>query len=162
MIRKVQINDAGVIANIYNHYISETTATLELVEIDAHEIEKRILKVTQKEDLPYLVYLKDHKIVGYAYATIWRQREGYKFSIESSVYVKENIENKGIGTKLYTKLISELKDLNYSNIIGVLTLPNEASVKFHEKFGFKQVGHFDKVGFKFDKWHDVGFWQLKL
>jgi L-amino acid N-acyltransferase YncA len=79
-----------------------------------------------------------------------------------TVYLNNHAVGKQIGSKLYTKLLNQLKIQNYHVVIGGLTLPNEASVKLHEKFGFTQVAHFKEVGLKFDTWLDVGFWQLTL
>lgn len=162
MIRNVTIKDAGQIAAIYNYYISETTSTLEIDPIDPKEIESRIKKVTSNEKLPYLVYEENDKILGFAYATIWRQRVGYRYCVESSVYVKNGIFQKKVGSKLYLELIDRLKHQKYKSVIGVLTLPNNASANFHEKMGFEKVGFFKEVGHKFNEWHDVGFWMLKL
>jgi len=69
---------------------------------------------------------------------------------------------KQIGKKMYSELIQQLKTAKYHVLIGGLTLPNDASVKLHEGFGFEKVAHFKEVGYKFDKWHDVGFWQLTI
>ena len=113
-------------------------------------------------DYPFLVFEEESKINGYAYAGSWRGKPAYKNTVEITVYLRNGEVGKQIGTKLYTELIKELKAKQFHAIIGGMTLPNEASVKLHENFEFKQVAHFKEVGLKFDKWLDVGFWQLIL
>ncbi len=92
----------------------------------------------------------------------FRPKPAYNQTVESTVYVKHGVHGKQIGTQLYADLLALLKRDNFHIVLGVLTLPNDASVKLHEKFGFKQVAHLKEAGLKFDKWHDVGFWQLTL
>ena len=160
MIRVVRDSDASAICKMYNHYIRETVITFEEEELTDQEMLERIKKVTNK--FIWLVYELDGEILGYAYANTWRERIAYRYSIETSVYVDPNAKGKGIGKMLYQELLEYLKEKGYQQIIGGITLPNEASEKFHEHFGFKKVAHFSKVGLKFDQWHDVGFWQLDL
>ena len=100
--------------------------------------------------------------MGYAYAGNWRQKPAYKNTVEITVYLKKGEVGKQIGTKLYANLLNQLRKQNIHAIIGGMTLPNKASVRLHEKFGFEQVAHFKEVGLKFNKWLDVGFWQLIL
>ena len=158
MLRPVTPEDASAIAEIYNHYIRETIITFEEIVVDAAEIKNRIQHITPK--YPWLVYENNGEIIGYAYATEWRSRSAYRFTTESAIYLKPNQSSKGIGTLLYKELLHKLKQQNIHVVMGVLTLPNPQSVKLHEKFGFKKVAHFSEVGFKFDQWADVGYWQL--
>lgn len=162
MIRPATPTDAAQITDIYNYYLIHTTSTLEIEPVSYDEIASRIDKVINREKLPYYVFEESGEILGYAYATTWRTRVGYRYSVESSVYVKSNAFQKNIGRQLYEKVIDDLRKSGFKNVIGVLTLPNPTSVAFHEKLGFVKAGHFPKVGYKFDKWHDVGFWQLSL
>lgn len=158
MIRGVKIEDAQAIADIYNYYILHSIATFEEVVIDAKEIEKRILAITPK--FSWIVYEEEGEIIGYAYASEWRSRFSYRFAVESTVYLKHKTPKKGIGSLLYKELINQLTNKNFHTILGCISLPNEPSVNFHEKFGFKKVAHFNEAGYKFNKWVDVGFWEL--
>jgi len=158
MIRNVQLNDAKAIAEIYNHYILNTIVTFEEVAISAADMKKRIS--TAIPELPYLVFEEHQEIKGYAYASRWKARVGYRFSYEISVYLKVGAQGQGLGTKLYAALIEKLIDSGAKNIIGGVALPNPASVRLHEKLGFKKVAHYEKIGVKFGQWLDVAYWQL--
>lgn len=162
MIREVQAQDASSISTIYNHYIENTVVTFEEEVITASEILKRITKVTD-DDLPWFVAEDESgNILGYAYAAKWRDRFSYRFSVEVTVYLSPEQISKGLGTKLYQVLFDELKRKNIHSAIGGITLPNEGSVALHEKFGMLKVAHFKEVGLKFDRWLDVGYWQVTL
>jgi L-amino acid N-acyltransferase YncA len=160
-IRKAAITDAAQIAEIYNYYIKTSHATFELETIDAAEMENRISETFQK-NYPFFVCEEDEEIVGYAYGRMFRPRRAYQHSIEVSVYIKNGAEGKGVGTKLYEKLFPEILQKDFHAIIAGISLPNDASVKLHEKFGFEKVAHFREVGFKFGRWIDVAYWELLI
>jgi phosphinothricin acetyltransferase len=145
-----------MIAEIYNYYILNTIITFELDPISPQEIVNRMKKY--KEVGPYLVYEENGEVVGYTYVSKFRERKAYEHSVESTIYLKNGCGGKGLGSKLYSELLSRVSQ-PYHAIIGGIALPNDASVKLHEKCGFKKVGHFAEVGNKFGKWIDVGFWQ---
>ena len=107
MIRNVELRDAEDIAKIYNYYIRETIITFETEEIDSIEMEKRIKK-TQDLNYPFIVYEENNKIIGYAYVGIWRERNAYKDTLETSIYIDKDQKTKGIGRKLYKRLIKNL------------------------------------------------------
>ena len=162
MIRAVHAQDASSISAIYNHYIANTVVTFEEEVITASEILKRITKVTA-DDLPWFVAEDESgNILGYAYATKWRDRFSYRFSVEVTVYLSPEHTSKGLGTKLYQVLFDELKRKKIHCAIGGITLPNEASIALHEKFSMVKVAHFKEVGLKFDRWLDVGYWQATI
>jgi phosphinothricin acetyltransferase len=158
MIRIATIADAEAISRIYNYYIKNTVITFEEEEVSAKEIEKRISKVLEK--YPWYVYILNDTLVGYAYASEWKPRRSYQFSVETTVYLHPDFGARGIGTLLYEKLISDLRAMDLHVAIGGITLPNDSSVALHEKFGFKKTGQFKEVGYKFNQWLDVGYWQL--
>ena len=160
MIRIVKIQDAKQICDIYNYYIENTIITFEEEPVSQNEMEKRIKEITIS--LPWFVYEERGQIIGYVYASKWKGRCAYRFSVESTLYVKNDVIGNGIGTKLYKKLIEELFNKNVHVIIGGIALPNDRSQKIHEKFGFKKVAHLSEVGFKFNKWIDVEYWELIL
>ncbi len=162
MIRKVSGEDAIKIADIYNYYINKTVITFEEVAIDASEMSQRIDKISQ-DNLPWFIAENENgELVGYAYAAKWRERYSYRFAVEVTVYLRPGVEQKGLGTALYQRLFSALKDRGYKTVIGGITLPNDASIALHEKFAMEKVAHFYKVGLKFDQWLDVGYWQGQL
>jgi phosphinothricin acetyltransferase len=112
------------------------------------------------EVYPYFVAEKSGEILAYAYASLYKPRFAYNHSAEISVYVKNNLTQKGIGTKLYERLFDELLKTDAHAVIAGISLPNEASIKLHEKFGMEKVAHFREVGRKFGRWIDVGYWEL--
>lgn len=159
VIRDAVAKDATSIADIYNHYISESVVTFETETINSEDMLSRISKV-QSDDLPWLI-AEDitGKLIGYAYATKWRERFAYRFSVEVTVYLSPTFIGNGLGSQLYVALFSALKSRSIHSVIGGITLPNPASVALHEKFGLEKVAHFKEVGFKFKQWRDVGYWQ---
>ncbi len=157
-IREVKLEDAEQIAEIYNYYIQNTHHTFETEPLKADVMRKRIGKVI--EDYPYLVAEENGEIYGYAYATQFKLRQAYAFASEVSIYVKNDAKKKGIGTKLYEKLFDELEDTDIHVIVAGIALPNDGSVRFHEKLGFEKVAHFREVGYKLGRWIDVGYWQI--
>ncbi|WP_298370865.1 GNAT family N-acetyltransferase [uncultured Lutibacter sp.] len=160
MIRNVEISDAKAISEIYNYHVFNTIVTFDLNPVNIKDIEEQIISTTKK--YPWIVFEENNKVLGYAYANTWKTRSAYDATVESSIYITQEALGKGIGKKLYKHLINELIALNIHVIIGGISLPNDISVAIHEKFGFKKVAHFEEVGFKFNKWIDVGYWQLKI
>jgi L-amino acid N-acyltransferase YncA len=158
MIRTVTIQDAQQLVNIYNYYVINSIVTLDLVPFSILDFEDKIKTISN--NFPFIVYEENNEVWGYAYANTFRTKPAYKNTVELTVYIKHAELGKQIGKKLYAELLEQLKNRNYHVVIGGLTLPNDASVKLHENFGFEKVAHFKEVGYKFDKWHDVGFWQL--
>lgn len=157
-LRRVDFGDTSQIVEIYNYYIQNTHHTFETESVSRAEMQKRIGEIS--EIYPYLVAEEGGEILGYAYATRYKARSGYRHSVEVSVYVKNNVHQKGIGTRLYQKLFDELSPTEIHAIIAGIALPNDASIRLHEKFDFEKVAHFREVGFKFGKWIDVGYWEL--
>jgi L-amino acid N-acyltransferase YncA len=158
MIRPATASDAGVIVGIYNHYITNTSITFEEQPVTAEQMAERIAAVNSSS-LPWLVAEESGQIVGYAYATKWKERSAYRFSVEATVYLQNGIVRQGLGSKLYDALFASLAELDVRVVIGGIALPNPNSIALHEKFGLKKVAHFEQVGFKFGKWVDVGYWQ---
>lgn len=161
MIRDFQKGDEGKVAEIYNYYVKNTVVTFEESEVTEKDIESRVSTVLNS-NLPWLIYEKNETVVGYAYASKWKERSAYRNSVEITVYLSPLDQGCGFGSELYKALFSRLKTLNIHAAMGGITLPNEASVALHEKFGMKKVAHFSEVGFKFDRYLDVGYWQCLL
>lgn len=160
MIRNAKPEDAQAICAIYNYYVLNTIVTFEEDTVFADDMADRINKVLEK--YVWLVYEQEGEIVGYAYAGEWKSRCSYRFSVESSVYLKNGFSGNGIGSKLYDALLRELNKTNIHAVIGGISLPNKGSIALHEKFGFEKIAQFKEVGYKFEKWIDVGYWEKIL
>jgi phosphinothricin acetyltransferase len=160
MIRSATEADAPAICAIYNHHVLHTPVTFEEVAITAGEMAARIREV--RSAFPWLVFERDGSVVGYSYASRWKVRSAFRYTAETTVYVDQTAVRSGVGSKLYGQLIGSLRDLSMHSLIGGIALPNAGSVALHEKFGFRKVAHFEQVGWKFNQWIDVGYWELML
>jgi len=158
MIRSVELSDSKSITDIYNYYIETTAITFEEIPLTAPEMQKRVNGI--RELFPYLVYEENGEILGYAYLDAFHSRSAYRFTLEDSIYLRNGSQGKGIGRALLDELLNEVKKRDAHSIMAKITLPNERSVNLHEAFGFKNVGILKEVGRKFDKWLDVGYWEL--
>lgn len=160
MIRPFHKQDTQALLDIYNYYVVNTAVTFDIEPLPLQVFKDKLMAISK--EYPIVVYEEDGLISGYAYGSRFRPKPAYDYVAESTVYVKHGAHGKQIGTKLYAELLRLLKKTNLHTVLGVLTVPNQASIKLHEKFGFKQVAHLKEVGLKFGKWQDVGIWQLKL
>ena len=161
MIRLATIADSKSISDIYNYYVSNTTITFEEQPVSGEQMAERMQEVLSAP-LPWLVAERAGRILGYAYASKWKARSAYRFSAEVSVYLDSSAVREGLGSKLYEALFPILKERGVHAVIGGIALPNEASVALHESFDLKKVAQFEEVGFKFERWLDVGYWQKVL
>ena len=160
MIRNVKTCDAKDIALIYNYYIENSTITFETDSVSEEEMACRIVDISEK--YPYFVYEDCGKVVGYCYVSSWKKKTAYNKTVESTIYIDKDFQNKGVGRALMNKFINELREKSFHAVIACITIPNPISVKLHEELGFRQVSEFREVGFKFEKWLDVGDWELLL
>jgi L-amino acid N-acyltransferase YncA len=160
MIRMATAADAEAICAIYNHYVTDTIVTFEEQPVRAADMRSRMAAVLEK--LPWLVFECDGDLAGYAYASPWKTRIGYRFAVESSIYLAPAHTGRGFGAALYRALLDDLRARNIHCVIGGAALPNPASVALHEKLGFAKVAHFRENGFKFGRWIDVAYWQRLL
>jgi len=160
-VRSALAADSGVIASIYSHFVRNTVATFEEEPVSAEVMAQRIAAV-QTDSLPWLVAVVDGVVAGYACAHRWKARSAYRFAVETTIYIQNGREGKGIGTRLYSDLLSILRAQGMHVAIGGAALPNDASVALHQKSGFERVATFRQVGFKHGRWVDVAYWQLLL
>ena len=160
MIRQVKESDADALCRIYNKYILDTTITFEESPLQAGEMADRIKTITQT--YPRLVYEENGRVIGYTYASKWKERSAYRYSVETGIYIDSDNFGKGIGTILKGELLKLLKEKSIHSVICGIALPNPASIALCEKFGFKKVAHLEEVGFKLGKWVDVSYWELIL
>lgn len=165
-IRNVKAEDAKVLLEIYKPYVLNTAISFEYDVPSLEEFTERIRKIT--EQYPYLVAEADEEIIGYAYASRFKERSAYDWCVETSIYLTKEQKGKGIGRKLYQKLEEELKKRNILNANACITYADiedeyhtNDSMYFHEKMGYKLVGRFHKCGYKFGKWYDM-IWMEKL
>lgn len=158
--RDCTARDAAPICAIYNHYVEQTRVTFEESAVSADEMARRMAEITGL--FPWLVWERDGTILGYAYAMSWKTRSAYRHSVETTIYLSPDATGAGIGTALYQSLFDRLRPLDIHCAIGVIALPNPASVALHEKLGFMKAGHLHEIGLKFGQWIDVGYWELSL
>ena len=137
-IRNAKPDDAVDIAYIYNYYVATSHATFEIDPVDEAEMLRRMAE-GWNADHPFLVCEENDEIVGYTYGHKFRQRPAYSHSIEVSVYVRPGRTEGNVGTRLYEQLLAEIKKGDFHAVIGGISLPNDASVRLHEKFGFEKV-----------------------
>lgn len=156
MIRSAGIADVAAMLAIYAPIVRETAISFELEPPTLDDFGGRVAKVQQYA--PWLV-CDDGGILGYAYASTFRERPAYRFTVETTVYVRADARGRGVGRALYDELFRQLRDRGFVTALAVIALPNPASVALHETVGFKPIGIFHRVGFKFDRWHDTGWWE---
>ena len=159
IIRPANFSDATEIASIYNNYILTSHATFEVSTLDRSEMEQRMHESVD-HGYPFIVADNDERVDGFCYGRQFRPRSGYRHAVEVAVYVREGSKRLGLGFSLYRTLIPKLFNDGFHTIIATISLPNDASVRLHEKFGFEKAGQFREVGRKFERWIDVGYWQL--
>ena len=182
-IRIAKVEDAEKLVDIYKYYVENTDITFEYDVPSIEEFAGRIRNTLKK--YPYLVAEEElqgskdkcadsigkcgsendeerrNTIVGYAYAGPFKSRRAYDWSVETSIYIKHGLSGKGVGTMLYNELEKYLKKQNIINVNACITYPNDKSIGFHEKFGYKKAAHFNKCGYKFGKWRDM-IWMEKI
>ena len=159
-IRLALPSDAKDILAIYAPYIRDTSFTFETEIPSEDDFKKRIS--TYLETWPWLVCEINGMIAGYAYGARYRERSGYQWCTESSVYIHDDFHRKGIARALYKTLFDILKKQGFRNVYAVINLPNEKSVIFHESCGFSYFATYEQVGYKLGKWKTVGWWRLIL
>lgn len=153
-IRESQDADIEAIAPIYANSVATETASWEYEAPSIEEFAQRRREIIAK-GFPYLVASFEGRVIGYAYASSYRARIGYRFVVENSVYVHRDFQGKGIGTLLLNALIRECEARGYRQMIAVIgDSQNAGSIKLHERCGFQPIGTFRSIGFKFGRWLD--------
>ena len=159
-IRLATSADAAVVQAIYGPYVRETAISFEYEPPTVDEMCARIEHTLER--YPYLVLDDGGEILGYAYASTLRGRRAYDWSVETTIYLRGDARGRGIGRALYESLIAALRLLGYRQAYAGIALPNAASQALHERVGFTHLGTYERVGWKFGRWHSVGWWQLLL
>ena len=152
--------DAARIAEIYRPYVEETIISFEEVAPTADQMADRIRSTLTWT--PWLVAEEDGRVVGYAYASRHRERAGYRWSVDISVYLEAPAQGRGIGRALYSELLDLLRRQRFVNAYAGITLPNDASVGLHRSIGMEQIGVYERVGYKFGEWLPVAWFALAL
>jgi phosphinothricin acetyltransferase len=153
-------DDADGIREIYAPYCVSSNVSFETVAPTREQMAERIARIL--ETYPWLVAVAEGRVAGYVYATRFRERAAYRWTVEAAVYIAKDQHRRGLGRALYTSLFSILRLQNFSKVVAGITLPNPASARLHESAGFRSAGRFDGVGHKNGMWLDVGWWQLEL
>jgi L-amino acid N-acyltransferase YncA len=163
-IRAAEPGDAGSIAAIYAPHVLTGTVSFEIDPPDARAMRTRM--AAGDGLYPWIVATtgsaEDGGVIGYAYATRFRDRPAYHYVVETSIYVADTAQRQGAGRLLYEALIDTLRAQGFVHAIGALALPNDASITLHESVGFRRAGVYREVGFKHGHWIDVGIWQCEL
>ena len=159
-IRRAALSDAKQISEIYLPIVEETNISFETVPPDSEEIACRISTTLATHE--WLVACDQSGIIGYSYASQYRPRHAYRCTVETTTYVHERCRGQGVGTHLYKALFESLDALNFHTAYAGIALPNPASIALHTAVGFESIGVFEEAGLKFEKWHDVSWWQRKV
>jgi phosphinothricin acetyltransferase len=167
--RAAAADDIAAILAISNHYAATSPANF-ATEPETLDSWLQMWRATH-EMYPWLIALDagasaaappQGAVLGFAKAGPWKARSAYRWTAETSIYLRPESRGYGLGRALYARLIDLLRAQGYGMLIGGITLPNEASVGLHEAMGYRKAAHFPQNGFKFSQWHDVGYWTLAL
>jgi phosphinothricin acetyltransferase len=159
-VRLADTADMVMICSIVNHYIETTSVNFRTEPQTAQDWERDWRQ--QQDRYPWLVAVAGGEVAGIAYAGPWKPRAAYDWCTETTVYVSHQHLGEGIGTALYSPLLKVLEAQGYRSAVGVIALPNPASVSLHESFGYEHAGTIKGAGYKLGRWHDVGFWQRQI
>jgi len=162
VIRPCEEGDIDEITQIYGHHVRTGLASFELEPPDAGEMLRRQRQVVQR-GLPYIVAETENEIAGYAYAAPYRPRPAYRYTVENSVYVRSGQIGRGIGRMLLGALLEECERRGFRQVVAVIgDSANQASIGLHRRLGFREIGVFRSVGFKFGRWVDIVVMQREL
>jgi phosphinothricin acetyltransferase len=159
-VRRARPGDAVAIAAIYAPHVTDGVVSFELTPPDAAEVARRMADGGAR--YPWLVAEDDGPVLGYAYASAFRARAAYDWAVETTVYIATAAQGRGVGRSLYDALLAELIRAGFTQAVAVIALPNDASVRLHERLGFAPVGVNPAIGYKHGRWIDVGIWQRAL
>jgi L-amino acid N-acyltransferase YncA len=160
-LRDAVPEDAAAIAAIYRPYVLTSAGTMELEPPDEAEVRRRIADVRGR-GLPYLVAEQDGGVVGYGYASAFRPRPGYRYTMEDSIYLRGDSAGRGIGGKLLAAVIAASREAGCRQMVAVIGGDNQASIAMHRAKGFALIGVLQGVGWKFDEPQNVTLMQLTL
>ncbi|WP_342652695.1 N-acetyltransferase family protein [Pseudomonas sp. F3-2] len=161
-LRDARDDDMPAVQAIYAHHVTHGTASFELEPPTLEQMRQRRTDILAN-GLPYLVAERDGEVVGYAYATLYRPRPAYRFTVEDSVYVRDGLAGAGIGQALLQRVIQCCEEDGRRQMVAIIgNSENLASIRLHERLGFRKVGVFESVGFKHGRWLDTVIMQRAL
>jgi phosphinothricin acetyltransferase len=162
-LRDATSRDIPDMREIYNHYVANSTVTFDEDALTLAEMRKKF-KIVADLGYPWLVAVSPRGVVlGYAYVTPWKPKAAYRFTVENSIYLGPASTGKGIGRSLMTELLVRAKAAGIKEVVAVIADKGaEASIKLHADFGFKEIGHMGRVGFKFGRWLGTVLMQRSL
>ena len=161
-LRNAEAADAAGIAAIYNHAVANTTAIWNETTVDATNRAAWIAE-RQRQGYPVLVAVDaTQQVLGYASFGDWRAFDGYRHTVEHSVYVHPEVQGRGIGRSLMSELIARARALDKHAMVAAIEAGNTGSIQLHQSLGFEPVGLLREVGTKFGRWLDLAFWLLLL
>ena len=162
-IREVVVTDLPDVREIYNHYVANSTVTFDEDPMTLGELRTKFAQLG-KLGLPFIVAVSPNgHVLGYAYVFPWKTKAAYRFTVENSIYLGPAATGKGLGKALMAELITRSKAAGLKEIVAVIADKGaEASIRLHEQFGFKEIGHMGKVGFKFNRWLGTVLMQKSL
>lgn len=161
VIRPYSAADIPAVTRIYCHYVRDTVITFETEEPSEAEMASRFATITGKGH-PLLIAEQDGAVIGYAYASTYRPREAYRFTCEDSIYLAPDAVGHGLGGKLLARLIEDSTKAGLKQMLAVITAERANSIRLHEKHGFRFIGKYEALGYKFDRWLDIVHMQRAL
>lgn len=161
-IRPFAWGDVPATTAIYRHYVENSTATFDTSPPSETAMAAQKFGSMVEAGHPLLVAERDGRLLGYAYASVYRPRPAYRFTCEDTVYCAPDAQGQGVGTALVTGVIEASRAFGFKQMIGVITAESKGSIRLHEKLGFRVVGTYEAVGFKFDRWLDIVHMQKAL
>ena len=159
-IRPATVEDAAAIQRINAPIVVETAISFEDVPPTVEQMAARIASTLKTH--PYLVAVSGGEVCGYVYASRHAERAAYRYSVDTTVYIAPEARGNGVGRALYRVLLADLAGRGFHAAFAGIALPNPGSIRLHEQVGFVPLGVYREVGFKFDRWHDLGWWQRLL
>lgn len=163
VIRDACTKDVAALTELYNQYILKTTITFDLTPYTVEQRKESWFDYYSSSGrYRLLVAEQEGAVLGYASSSQFRKKAAYDTSVETSIYLRDEAKNQGLGSELYRKLFEELRAEDVHRAYAGITLPNDASIAIHEKFGFEKVGLFRDVGRKFGRYWDVAWMEKAL
>lgn len=159
-IRIAVTEDAPALLEIYAPYVRDTAISFECEVPTAEEFADRIRRTLEK--YPYLIAEEDGEILGYTYASAFKSRAAYDWSVETTIYVRQGGQRRGVGSALYKALEEQLRQQHVCNLCACIAYPHPVSIAFHEHFGYELTAHFHRSGYKLDAWQDMVWMEKEL
>lgn len=159
-LRLATASDAAGCLDIYRPFVESSHTTFETEVPTVDEFARRIEATVLAR--PWIVAEDNSRVIGYAYASPIKDRIAYQWSVEVAIYVAPESRGRGVGRALYAALFRVLAGQGFVNAVGIIALPNDASIALHESLGFEKIAHLRQIGFKLGAWHDTTWWQKRL